>query len=571
LRGHARETKAPDRHNGGYVMLKKLGVFVLFLAWLGGIIYGLVTAQYVIIPFTLLGGMICLGVYGALIYVRPTLEENIELDKPSGDLSKPDEPKQDKPSNPLSASTMKFDLDSKRPAAVYFGERVQRDKNGKDIFTGEAVNFTGDEHVLLIGPTRSGKGRAILAPNLILDTSRSALVVDPKGELAGWTAKHRKAAGHEIIYLDPFRELAKDDRLNTEAGRVISHGFNPLRFLDPKSDYFLDDVMGTTEAIVQVGETKEPHWAESAQDFVAGLIMQEVAAKGKKASYRHIRELIGKTDAHIGIYCDEFCKTPLHSMIPNKLNRFVPLSDSNSEGNRELSSIISNARTQTRFLDSVLISEDLSKGDDEKGTLFDFGDMKRKLMTVYLVIPPAYLITHAKWLRLIIDAAIRSLQRVPKKESPHDVLFMLDEFAQYGRLNSIETSIALNAGYGIKIFAVIQSLAQLQHLYRDNWETIVSGGVIASFAPRDVVTSEYLSKMSGQEYVKIKGESLSRDGFSESVSKQLQPVLMPHEIRRMARGRMILFVPANEGQRMWRCRAPDFSKLPEIDAKISRT
>jgi len=57
-------------------MLKKLGVFVLFLAWLGGIIYGLVTAQYVIIPFTLLGGMICLGVYGALIYVRPTLRKH---------------------------------------------------------------------------------------------------------------------------------------------------------------------------------------------------------------------------------------------------------------------------------------------------------------------------------------------------------------------------------------------------------------------------------------------------------------------------------------------------------------
>ena len=46
------------------------------------------------------------------------------------------------------------------------------------------VKFGGPEHILTIGPTRSGKGRRLLAPELIYDTDRSIIVVDPKGELA---------------------------------------------------------------------------------------------------------------------------------------------------------------------------------------------------------------------------------------------------------------------------------------------------------------------------------------------------------------------------------------------------
>ncbi len=446
------------------------------------------------------------------------------------------------------------------PVGIYYGCYGDEAKGYQPQF------FKGDEHFLLIGPTRSGKGRSILAPNLILDTSRSALVVDPKGELAGWTARHRAGAGHEVVYLDPFRELAKDARLAITADGVtalaVSRGFNPLRFLNPAIDRFIDDVMSATEAIVQVAE-RDPHWGESAQDFVAGVTMNEVAEKGEAASYQAIRDVISADDLTIGTYCAEACAAPLHPLIPNKLARFIPLADATTEGNRELASILSTARTQTRFLDSPLIAADLAGGGGTGGEAFEFGDMKKKLMTVYLVIPPAYLITHAKWLRLILDAAIRAMQRVPSRDSKHDVLFMLDEFAQYGRLNSIETSIALNAGYGIKIFAVVQSLAQLKHLYRENWETIVSGGVIASFGPRDYFTSEYLAKLTGQSLRNKKGTTLSPTGGpSVSVTPEYHYTMMPHELRQMPRGKLLAFVPTRKGgQEMRETMALDYTAL----------
>ena len=457
-------------------------------------------------------------------------------------------------------------------AGIYYG----RSTDNKPQF------FQGDEHFLLIGPTRSGKGRRILAPNLILDCNRSALVIDPKGELAGWTAAYRRdVAKHEIVYLDPFGVLAKDPRLAvTINGKPVpaeSHGFNPLRYLDSTSMDFVDDAMGVAEALVQIESVGgESYWSASAQDFVAGLVMAEVAnAKNKNEaknedgtpvlkepvtpSLNEVRRIICLPSDQIANTVAGACQDHAKTLIPNKLARFMAAGDGNR---RDLASIISTAQTETRFLDSPLVAYDVEGGD------FDFGEMKNRLITVYLVLPASKLVTHAKWLRLIIDSAIRALQKTPRKEP--DVLFMLDEFPQLGRLDSIETSLALNAGYGVKILAVVQHLNQLVHEYGNNWETFLSGGAIASFAPRDYFTSEHLSKLSGQEFRLVESTSIGTDGKGgKSRSQQLFNTMLPHELRRLPRGDMTVLVPTREsGQDLRRTVAPDFSELPEVARHI---
>ncbi|MBK6705707.1 MAG: type IV secretory system conjugative DNA transfer family protein [Caulobacteraceae bacterium] len=56
-------------------------------------------------------------------------------------------------------------------------------------FEGEIVAFDGPEHQLLIGASRSGKGRGHVVPTL-LATQHSALVIDVKGELADGDPRH---------------------------------------------------------------------------------------------------------------------------------------------------------------------------------------------------------------------------------------------------------------------------------------------------------------------------------------------------------------------------------------------
>jgi type IV secretion system protein VirD4 len=103
------------------------------------------------------------------------------------------------------------------------------DEKKKD---GPVVAYNGGGHMLTIGPTRSGKSRRLLIPNLLYDPGRSMLVVDIKGELAANTAGHRIANGSNVVALDPFGVLP------TRGVTIPSVGFNPMRRLDPGSDDF---------------------------------------------------------------------------------------------------------------------------------------------------------------------------------------------------------------------------------------------------------------------------------------------------------------------------------------------
>ena len=85
---------------------------------------------------------------------------------------------------------------------MYLGNDYEDKKEGR------AIAYNGDGHMLTIGPTRSGKSRRLLIPNLLYETGRSMLVVDMKGELAAITAAHRAAKGGYVVALDPFGVLA---------------------------------------------------------------------------------------------------------------------------------------------------------------------------------------------------------------------------------------------------------------------------------------------------------------------------------------------------------------------------
>lgn len=427
---------------------------------------------------------------------------------------------------------------------MYLGTEVVNNQ-----ITGRVIGYPGDGHMLTIGPTRSGKSRRLLIPNLLYETARSAVVVDMKGELAAITAPHRAAKGNKVFALDPFGELA------SRGVNIPSVGFNPMLRLDPKSDDFVDDAMGLAEALVQVTpEMKEPHFAESAQDLVAALIMLVRCIYGDKANLAMVRREIARSPEELELIARQSSQTPPHDAIRNKLSKFVKSGES-----REIPSIISTAQTQTRFLDSPGIVRNLSASG------VDFGKLKSEATTVYLVLPPARLVTHSKWLRLVISSAMTAMQRTLKVQGRPDVLFLLDEFPQLGRLQAVESAVALNAGYGVKVWAAVQHLGQLKELYADNWETFLSAGCLTTFAPRDVFTRDHLTKLIGTGTKPMQTRTVGQDGsVSVAHSVQKDDLIAPHQWRQMILGEQFAFVPTEKGQLIKHLYAPDFTELPEV-------
>lgn len=413
-----------------------------------------------------------------------------------------------------------------------------RDRDGPaerpDLYKGKG----DDRHIVTIAGSRAGKSSTVLIPNL-LRYPGSVLVVDPKGELARRTAATRRdVLAHKVVVLDPFG-------VSGEA----SAAYNPLDELDASRDTFLDDVALVAEAlIVQKKEEREPHWTDSARSLVRSIILFMVAEGGEVSLPRLRRILLGSegsltrqasNDDGDGDDDSKDGNDPLENYLFAKMmvsEAFGGLLSRSGwsfyeKSSREMGSILSTTREQTGFLDSESMSRVLAP------STLRLGMLKDAPMTIYMCLPAARLGTHFRWLRLIIDLGFVQLEDDRHPDLP--VLFVLEEFAALDHMRSIERAAGFFAGFGVRLWAVLQDLSQLKALYEKSFETFLgNAGILQAFGNTDVATTEYLSKRLGQaQYVHTErghasaGRLQSGDlGYQESLRSV--PLLAPFEIAR---------------------------------------
>jgi type IV secretion system protein VirD4 len=110
--------------------------------------------------------------------------------------------------------------------------------------------------------------------------------------------------------------------------------------------------------------------------------------------------------------------------------------------------------------------------------------------------------THGRWLRLVVSLAVAALENAASpsgEERSHPVLFILEEFAALGHMRALEQAVSYMAGFGVKLWVVLQDLTQLKRHYQEGWETFLgNAGFIQAFSVSDLTTCEYLSKRLGE-------------------------------------------------------------------------
>lgn len=369
------------------------------------------------------------------------------------------------------------------PFRLIFGHPLHHDETA-DPNRGEYVSFAPFRHFLSVAPTRTGKGTSLIIPNL-LNYAGPCIVIDPKGENAWITAKYRREElGQRVVILDPWNEV------NRRYGDLVGEQekifrYNPLSILDPKSAHYADDLAYIADALI-INQGKDPHWDDSARELVAGLIAFCVETYGDKATLPMVRLLLSKPADEVAGLAAEAQKLGFESVAARKLGRFA-------RDNKETASIISTALTQTAFLDSMTLGENLSASD------FSFDELTANYgTTIYLVLPVDKLQTYGRWLRLLVSIGIRTIARNTKKlRLP--ILFFLDEFGTIGRLSAVAQAYGLMAGLQMCIWAFVQDFVQLRRDYPDDWETFIGNSqAVSACGLMDQMTCRYISDMLGR-------------------------------------------------------------------------
>jgi len=338
------------------------------------------------------------------------------------------------------------------------------------------LRYSGEQHLITIAPTRSGKGVGAIIPNL-LTAQRSILCIDPKGENARVAVQARLRLG-PVGVLDPFG-----------VSGVLSAAFNPLDGLDEENPELGEDAALLADALVYdpPGQIGEAHWNEEAKALIAGVILYVVCHENPSArNLVTVRELLTAAPETFAAMLMMMQKsTCAGGLVARAANRHL------SKTGREAAGVLSSAQRHTHFLDSRRMAAVLYHSD------FRFEDLKAGTCTVFLVLPPDRLSTHARWLRLLVAQAIGALARSTARPR-EPVLLLLDEFAALGRLEPLEQAFGLMAGYGLQLWPILQDLHQLSSVYGERAGTFLSNaGLIQVFNVGDVDTASWVSRSIG--------------------------------------------------------------------------
>src|SRR5690606_12608389 len=141
----------------------------------------------------------------------------------------------------------------------------------------------------------------------------------------------------------------------------------------------------------------------------------------------------------------------------------------------------------------------------------------------------------------------QGMAAVARASGRSEVRFVLDEFANMGKLAGLAESLTALPGLGVRVWAFVQELSELIRLYGPyTARTVLSQAEVKQFfAVQDDQLAKTLSAALGQRTVKTRNFNLGRtedDEIGESLGETGRPLMSPDEIRLMRADEQLLLI-----------------------------
>ena len=400
------------------------------------------------------------------------------------------------------------------------------------LLNGRPLFYRGKAHLLLVAPARQGKGVGIVTPNAE-HYPGSMVVTDPKGELAGMTAAHRRERlGQDVAVFNPWGlHGLQQDRINPLENLIAIAG-------DPALQRGLtDDVkVIVMQLYPEPEDTRNQYFREGSRGIMRAVLLYLAVCAPKRCTLPEMWRIIAnplrlqrtvdamrREDVLGGILAD------LGDDLAHQMEDNPDLFGDFRAGALQHLSIYEPGG----YLADAVSASDIT-----------LADLKTGNVTLYLAFPPDRIASHGAALGLIINQAITAVARSKDKG---EVLFMLDEFANIGKLAGLAESLSALPGLGVRVWMIVQEMAELVRLYGPHTaKTIQSQAEVRQyFAVNSPELAQSLSRELGQKTVKTKNFNLGRfetDEIGESLSETGQPLMRPEEIMQLRPDQQLLLI-----------------------------
>ena len=372
----------------------------------------------------------------------------------------------------------------------------------------------------------SGKSASYSIPNAF-QMLGSYVFTDPKGELYDKTAGFLRQNGYDIKVLN---------LVNPEN----SDGYNPLSHISSELDV---DVIANTIVKGQKSEggSNDPYWDDMAEMLLKSLIYYLIAARPEKEqNLASCAEMVRAANSNGG----NNMLTEMINELPYDHPARMYYKSIEIAPEKTYGSILSSLQSKLGKFDSKEIAE-VTSTDTIK-----FSDIGTKKTAVYVISSD----THTAYDFLLTIFFAQMIQQLynfadengGKLKMP--VFFILDEFANIGKIPDFDKKISTSRSRGISFSVILQNLDQLEAVYEKSHETIMGNCDTHVFlGSNSFKTVEYFSKALGEKTISRDSLSVNRDkdgkktGTGKSDQLMGRALMTPDELRRMDNDLCIIY------------------------------
>ena len=424
---------------------------------------------------------------------------------------------------------------------VFCLNKFYMDKRGPNLLLTQHfyIGIDGYKHkhntnILIVGGSGAGKTRTYGVPN-VLECACSMVITDPKSEILRKTGNLLKQKGYEVIVFDLINP-------------ATSFCYNPFVYVHDDRE-----VLTLIENLIQNttpphAQSSDPFWTKSETALLQALMLYLLhEAPPEEQNFSMVMEMIAAAEVHED---DDNYQSPLDILFER-----LEMREPDSIACKQYR-IFKQAAGKTAK--SILVSVGVrlaafNLSSIAKLTMTDelhLQELGERKIALFCCIPDSdkslnYLV--GMIYTQLIQTLYRQADRVHKGRLPVPVHCLMDEYANISLpKDTFLSALATMRSRAIFCSIIVQNMAQLKAMYKDDWESLV--GLCDEFlylGGTEKETHKYVSELLGKETISTTSynQSKGRSG-SYSINRQQsgRDLMTPDEVRLLDNSKCILFI-----------------------------